>query len=100
MEDAYGPNYITLQDDDGVEFELEHLETFLFEGQEYMVFLPADLDEEDPDYGLIILQLQEENNEEILATVDDEDLLQRVYEYYMQTVFEEEDSEEEGEETL
>lgn len=91
MEDDFGPTYITLQDDDGETFELEYLHTFPFEEEEYMVFLPIDMAEDDPDYGFVILQVQEENGEELLVTVDDEDLLQRVYDHYMEILFEEEE---------
>ena len=91
MDSEFGASYITIEDDDGNEFELEHLSTLEFEGDEYMVFLPADMDEDDPDYGFIILQVEEVDGEEQFVSVDDEDKLQRVYEYYMQQVFSEED---------
>ncbi|MCD8088023.1 MAG: DUF1292 domain-containing protein [Oscillospiraceae bacterium] len=93
MDDEFGASYITIEDDDGNEFELEHLGTLEFEGEEYMVFLPADMDEDDPDFGFIILQVVEENGEEQFASVDDEEKLQRIYEYYMETVFSEEEEE-------
>lgn len=91
MESEFGASYITIEDDDGNEFELEHLGTLEFEGDEYMVFLPADMAEDDPDYGFIILQVVEEDGEEQFISVDDEDRLQRVYDYYMEQVFSEEE---------
>ena len=91
MDSEFGASYITIEDDEGNEFELEHLSTLEFEGEEYMVFLPADMDEDDPDYGFIILQVEEVDGEEQFVSVDDEDKLQRVYEYYMQQVFSEEE---------
>lgn len=91
MDDDYGPDYITIEDDEGNEFELEHLDTIQFEGVEYMVFLPADMDEDDPDYGFIILQVEDVDGEAQFLSVDDDDLLQRVYEYYMELVFEDEE---------
>ncbi|MCD8322430.1 MAG: DUF1292 domain-containing protein [Oscillospiraceae bacterium] len=94
MDDEFGASYITIEDDDGNEFELEHLGTLEFEGEEYMVFLPADMDEDDPDFGFIILQVVEENGEEQFASVDDEEKLQRIYEYYMEMVFSDEEEEE------
>ena len=93
MEEDFGASFITIEDDDGNEFELEHLSTLEFEGEEYMVFLPADMDEDDPDYGFIILQVEEVDGEEQFVSVDDEDKLQRVYDYYMEKVFSEEDEE-------
>lgn len=95
MSEDYGASYITIEDDEGNEFELEHLNTLEYEGEEYMVFLPADMDEDDPDYGFIILKVEEVDGEEQFASVDDEELLQRIYDYYMELVFaEEEDGEE------
>ncbi|MCD8117618.1 MAG: DUF1292 domain-containing protein [Oscillospiraceae bacterium] len=93
MDDEFGASYITIEDDEGNEFELEHLGTLEYEGEEYMVFLPADMDEDDPDYGFIILQVVEENGEEQFASVDGEEKLQRVYEYYMETVFSDDEEE-------
>ena len=93
MDSDFGANYITLEDDDGNEIELEHLGTLEFEGDEYMVFLPADMDEDDPDYGFVILKVEEADGEEQLADVDDE-TRQRVYDRYMELVFSDEDEEE------
>lgn len=93
MDEDFGASFITIEDDEGNEFELEHLSTLEFEDEEYMVFLPADMDEDDPDYGFIILQVEEIDGEEQFASVDDEDKLQRIYEYYMETVFAEEEEE-------
>ena len=91
MDSEFGASFITIEDDEGNEFELEHLNTLEFEGEEYMVFLPADMDEDDPDYGFIILRVEEVDGEEQLVSEDDEDKLQRVYEYYMEMVFSEEE---------
>ncbi len=91
MDSDFGPNYVTIEDDEGNEYELEHLSTLEFEGQEYMVFLPADMDEDDPDYGFVILRVEEVDGEEQFVSVDDDDTLQRVYDYYMEQVFSEEE---------
>lgn len=68
MSEEFGPDFITITDEDGTEFELEHLATLEYNGQTYMSFFPAvegeedgsvedvDLDEE---YGLIILKVVE-----------------------------------------
>lgn len=90
MEEEFGASFITIEDDEGNEFELEHLDTIEFEGEEYMIFLPADMDEDDPDYGFIILQVEESDGEDQFVSVDDEEKLQRIYEYYMEKVFDEE----------
>ena len=93
MDSEFGASFITIEDDEGNEFELEHLNTLEFEGAEYMIFLPADMDEEDEDYGIIILRVEEADGEEQLVSEDDEDKLQRVYERYMEMVFADGDEE-------
>ena len=85
MDSEFGASYITIEDDEGNEFELEHLSSFEFEGEEYMVFLPADMDEDDPDYGFIILHVEEADGEEQFEK------LQRIYDYYMETIFTEDE---------
>lgn len=87
MDEEYGASFINIEDDEGNRFELEHLDTFEFEGEEYMVFLPADMSEDDPDYGLIILRVVEQDGEDSFESVDDEDELERVYNYYMENLF-------------
>ena len=42
----YGSDYISIVDEDGVEYELEVLSTIEYEGLEYMAVTPADADEE------------------------------------------------------
>ena len=49
------------------------------------------MDEDDPDYGIIILKVVEENGEEILGSVDDPDELETVYEMFAAVLFDEEE---------
>lgn len=98
MSEEYGSDFITITDEDGNEFELEHLDTIEYNGQTYMAFFPAvedgkdmeeiDLDEE---YGLVILKVVEENGEEQLSTLDSEEELELVYQQFMDSLFEDED---------
>lgn len=91
MSDQYGSDYITVTDDDGNEFELEHLDTIEHKGEMYMAFLPADMDEDNEDYGMIILKVIKENGEDILATVDDDREMEEVYNTFMAQLFNEDD---------
>jgi hypothetical protein len=93
MSEEFGSDFVTIVDDEGNQFELEHLNDIEFEGQTYAAFLPTDIDEDDPDYGFIILKVMEEDGEELFGSVDDDEELERVYEYYMQTLFDEETEE-------
>lgn len=95
MSEEYGGDFITIIDDDGQEFELEVLDTMDYNGETYTAFLPADMDENDPDYGMIILRVvQDENGDDLYESIDDEEQLQDVYEHFMVLLF---DDEEEGE---
>ena len=96
MSEEFGSDFITIIDDDGQEFELEVLDTMDYNGESYTAFLPADMDEDDPDYGMIILRsVLDENGEELFESIDDDDQLQDVYEKFMVLLFDDED---EGEE--
>lgn len=93
MSDEYGSDFISVTDDEGNEFELEHLDTIEMEDRMYMAFLPADMDEEDDDYGMVILQAIEEQGEQILATVDDETVLESVYSKFIEQLLNDEEPE-------
>lgn len=91
MSEEYGNDFVTIIDDEGNEFELELLDTIDYNGESFAAFLPTDMDEDDPDYGLIILSVvNDENGDELFESIDDDDKLQQVYEMFM-TVFEAED---------
>lgn len=93
MSEEYGNDFVTIIDDEGNEFELELLDTIDYNGESFAAFLPTDMEEDDPDYGLIILSVvNDENGDELFESIDDDDKLQQVYEMFM-TVFEAEDEE-------
>ena len=95
MSDDYGSDFITVTDEDGNDFELEHLGTLEYQDNTYMAFVPADMDEEDEDFGLILLRAIEENGEQLLADIDDEAELNAVYEQFMEELFDDEEDEDE-----
>jgi len=87
----YGNDYITVKDDDGNEFELEHLDTVEINDEIYMAFVPADVDEDDEEFGLIILKVITQDNEDILATVDDDNELKAAFDMFTQRLSDEEE---------
>ena len=94
MSEEYGADFVTIVDDDGQEFELEVLDSMDYNGESYMAFLPADMDENDPDYGIIILRVvTDENGDELFESIDDDEQLQDVYEKFMVLLFDDEDEE-------
>ena len=93
MSEEFCNDYLTIEDEEGNTFELEVLGGFDFEDRSYMAALPADMEETDPDFGIILLRIEEEDGEEIFASIDDDDELDRVYEYYMQFILEDEEPE-------
>ena len=97
MSEEYGANFITVTDDEGNEFELEHLDTIELNATTYLAFFPAvSEDEEDNDeeeMGLILMKVIHENGEEILSTLDSEEETDAVYNEFMKTLFEDEDEE-------
>ena len=94
MSENYGPDFITITDEDGNDIELEYLDAMEHNGQTYMAFFPAvaeGADEEDEDYGLIILKSIQENGEELLSTLDSDEELNEVYDLFMEQLFEDEE---------
>ena len=86
---------ITIIDDDGQEFELEYIDEMDYNGNTYVCFLPANMDENDPDYGMIILRsITDENGDELFESVDDDAELDDVYNKFMVLFFDEEEEEE------
>lgn len=97
MSEEYGANFITVTDDDGNEFELEHLDTLEYNGQTYLAFFPAVQEGEEAneeELGLVILKAIQENGEEILSTLDSDEEIDAVYNEFMKELFADEAEEE------
>ena len=98
MSEEFGPDFISVTDEDGNEFELEHVDTIIYNEQVYMAFFPADTGEEkedDEEDGLIILKVVVVDGEEQLSTLDSEEELEEVYDKFMELLFQDEDQEDE-----
>jgi len=94
MSEEFGPDFVTVTDEDGNDIELELLDVLEHNGQTYMAFFPAvleeDAEEDSDDYGLVILKSIEENGEELLSTLDSDEELTEVYNLFMEIFFEDE----------
>ena len=96
MSEEFGPNIVTITDDDGNDIELEFVDALEYNGVIYRAFFPV-LDEseenaeEEEEYGIIILKTSVEDGEEFLVTVDDEAELDAVYEKFMEQILADEE---------
>ncbi len=98
MSDEFGPDFITVTDDEGNDIELEFIDSLEHEGVQYMAFFPAQTEdsEDEVETEIIILKAILENGEELLSTPDTEEELQTVYDLFMERLFsEDEDGDEE-----
>jgi len=84
MSDEFGNDLITITDQDGNAYSLEHVDTIELDDTYYLAFVPADMSEEDDDFGLVILKVVEEDGEEILATIDDDEYLEELYSKFLE----------------
>ena len=102
MSEEFGPDFISVTDEDGNEFELELVDTLEHNGVTYFALFPAvgedeetgepvDVDADDEEYGLVIMKTIVDNGEEILSTPDSDEELEEVYNLFMERFFEEED---------
>lgn len=95
MSEEFGPNFITLTDEDGNEIEQEYVDAIEVDGQTYMAFFPTVDDEADEaaaeEFGLVILKSITENGEELLSTLDSDEELNRVYDLFMEQLMDDED---------
>ena len=76
MSEEYGPNFVTLTDEEGNDIELEYIDALEHNGTTYMAFFPVveeGEEENEDEYGLIILKSETVDGEEMLANVVDED---------------------------
>ena len=96
MNDEFGPNFVTLTDDEGTDIELEYVDALEHNGTTYMAFFPvveedSEDEESEEEYGLVILKSQMENGEEFLVTIDDEEEIDKVYDLFMEQILSDEE---------
>lgn len=101
--DDYGPDIVTVVDEDGVEHEFEVIDRIETDDSKYVAMIPVFAEEEDllDDSGeLIILRVIEENGETVLEPIEDEDEFNeigQVFEERLSEMFDFEDDEEDEE---
>lgn len=78
-------NIIVLNDENGDEIEFEFLDLIEYEGEEYVILLPVEDEEDEEEPGeVVILKLEDTDNEdeESYVSVDDEEILNAVFEKF------------------
>lgn len=79
-------NIIYLSDENGNDVKFEFLDLIDYEGEEYVVLLPAEETEDSEPDEVVILKLEkdtdENSDEETYVSVDDEDILNAVFEIF------------------
>ena len=94
MSEEFGPNFITITDEDGNDIELEFVDALEHNGQTYLAFYPAveeGADEDSEEYGMVILKSIMENGEELLSTLDNEEEENEVFDLFMERLFEDDE---------
>ena len=97
MNELFGDDYITITDEDGVEYELEVLCSVEYKGNTYLGVCPAETDE-DAELEVSVLKVVTEDGEEILEAVTDEEELAAVYDLLLDDYENQEEEEEEEQE--
>ncbi len=87
MSDGFGKDIITISDEDGNNYELEHLDTIEMDGVFYLAFMPVG----DAEAGMVILKSEtgEDGDDYLVIPTDEEE--ERAYEQFMQELFEDDE---------
>ncbi len=75
-------NIIVLNDENGEEVKFEFLDLVELDGEEYVVLLPAEEDEEEGEVVILKVEDTESEEEESYVSVDDEEVLNKVFEIF------------------
>lgn len=87
--EEFGSDFITITDEDGVDYELEVLAELEYQGKTYLAVVPAGSDDEEGELEVSLLRSDEEDGEPILCAITDNEELEAVYQLMMDTLYEE-----------
>ncbi len=97
MSEYQEDDFITLTDEDGKDTNFLLLDVVEYEGDDYMVMIPADDDEsenDDEEDGVLILKVVHEAEEDVYVGVEDEDILDAVFNLFQEQYNEENEEDE------
>ena len=89
MSDNYGSDFMTIEDEDGTQYEIEILSTLEYNGFTYLAVIPAD--DEGGEYEVSILKSVDEDGESILCAIEDAEELETVNNLMMDQLYSNED---------
>ncbi len=75
-------NIIVLNDEDGNEVKFEFLDLIELDGEEYIVLLPTEDDDEDGEVVILKVEDTDSEDEESYVSVDDQEVLNKVFEIF------------------
>lgn len=76
-------NIITLKDERGMDVSFEFLDLIEYQGNEYVVLLPAGIpDDEHAEVVILMVEDSDDSDEESYTTVENQDVLYAVYELF------------------
>lgn len=80
-------NIVTLKDEDGNDINFEFLDMIEFEGENYVILLPAEETDDEESDEVVILKEEKDaegvgEDEESYASVDDEEVLNKVFDIF------------------
>ncbi len=88
----YGPDYVTLIDDDGVEYELEVLGTVEVDGNDYIALCDADVPDDTEALEISIMRvIRNEDDTVDFETIDDDDEIERAYAAFLDEIEDDEE---------
>ena len=90
MIDRYGSDFITIEDEDGTEYELEVLTTVEYNGCSYLAVIPAGESTDEFEIGVTILKSTEEDGEAILSVIEDDEELEAIHDVLMDSLYDDE----------
>lgn len=94
MSNEFGPNFITLTDEEGNDIDLEYVDALELDGTTYMAFFPVEAEDAEAgeeDLGMVILKSIMVDGEEMLSTLDSEEEAEKVYDLFMEQIMEDEE---------
>lgn len=77
-------NIVVLNDENGEEVSFEFLDVVELDGEEYVILLPIEEDEEEEAGEVVILKIEDTENEEeeSYVSVEDDEILNKVFEIF------------------